>query len=391
MGDRISTSAVPSGRRCRIAVMLAAATILAAGTLTASALEMPKRGGGAGLHHVHVPQGHELRVRKSVTDLTEDEREDLVEAILALKRTPSPHDGRLTWYDQFVQWHKDRYVCHPVHHATGSDGMLMAHTGPMFLPWHREYIRRFEDALREVSGKPITLPYWDWTDPASVGSVFADDLMGGNGDPSQGYAVTSGPFRKGSWELRVHPEGGLFGASVTTYLTRNLGQFYSGKISLPVPADVERALAATEYDVPPYDSSSDPRKSFRNALEGQWGQPGPNVMQCGADGWMTGAPIRNTLHNIVHTWVGGATPPDEHGTTFFGTMLVPTSPNDPVFFLHHSNVDRLWARWQEENPGTTYEPKSGYPGNDATSVMTPFGQKTPRHVEHIDELGYRYE
>ena len=23
------------------------------------------------------------------------------------------------------------------------------------------------------------------------------------------------------------------------------------------------------------------------------------------------------------------------------------SPNDPVFWLHHSNCDRLWANWQE--------------------------------------------
>ncbi|MCB9760993.1 MAG: tyrosinase family protein [Alphaproteobacteria bacterium] len=25
------------------------------------------------------------------------------------------------------------------------------------------------------------------------------------------------------------------------------------------------------------------------------------------------------------------------------------SPNDPMFFLHHANVDRVWAAWQEEN------------------------------------------
>ena len=24
-------------------------------------------------------------------------------------------------------------------------------------------------------------------------------------------------------------------------------------------------------------------------------------------------------------------------------------PNDPVFFLHHANVDRLWAMWQDQN------------------------------------------
>jgi len=23
-----------------------------------------------------------------------------------------------------------------------------------------------------------------------------------------------------------------------------------------------------------------------------------------------------------------------------------TSPNDPIFFLHHCNIDRIWAGWQ---------------------------------------------
>ena len=26
-----------------------------------------------------------------------------------------------------------------------------------------------------------------------------------------------------------------------------------------------------------------------------------------------------------------------------------TSPNDPAFFFHHSNVDRMWTIWQQRN------------------------------------------
>ena len=42
------------------------------------------------------------------------------------------------------------------------------------------------------------------------------------------------------------------------------------------------------------------------------------------------------MHNLVHRWVGGSMGPG-------------TSPNDPVFFLHHCNVDRIWvslAHWE---------------------------------------------
>ncbi|MBA0087117.1 MAG: tyrosinase family protein, partial [Acidobacteria bacterium Pan2503] len=108
-----------------------------------------------------------FRVRKSVTALTVGERRDFVEAVLALKRARSPYDQSLTYYDQFVRWHKDRFVCHSADHANAAT-MMMVHTGPMFLPWHREFLRRFEDALREVSGKNIAVPYWDWTDRESV-------------------------------------------------------------------------------------------------------------------------------------------------------------------------------------------------------------------------------
>lgn len=29
------------------------------------------------------------------------------------------------------------------------------------------------------------------------------------------------------------------------------------------------------------------------------------------------------------------------------------SPSDPAFFLHHSNIDRVWTLWQAQNPGKT--------------------------------------
>jgi len=42
-------------------------------------------------------------------------------------------------------------------------------------------------------------------------------------------------------------------------------------------------------------------------------------------------------HNDVHISVGG-------------TMATAMSPADPLFWLHHGNLDRLWAGWQESHP-----------------------------------------
>lgn len=343
------------------------------------------------------PSATDTRVRRSVAALTVAERKDFVDAVLAMKRAPSPYNSSLSYYDQFAQWHKDRYVCHPAAHADGST-MPIVHAGPMFLPWHRELLRRFEDALGEVSGKPVTVPYWDWTDSESVNpdnpqSVFRDDFMGGSGSPSDDYAVTTGPFRKGEWALNVHPEGAFWAPSKTVYLTRHLGNVST----LPTKADVDKAFAADVYDVPPFNLTSDRGRSFRNALEGEFAA---NTMACGADGWMgprpsdPGTPAtsnRLTLHNMVHPWVAGVISQGDPRTARRGTMILSTSPNDPVFFLHHANVDRLWASWQARHPGRTYEPKTGHEGNNADSPMVPFGRVTPQRVENIADLGYRYE
>ncbi|MCY3823202.1 MAG: tyrosinase family protein [Nitrospinae bacterium] len=43
-------------------------------------------------------------------------------------------------------------------------------------------------------------------------------------------------------------------------------------------------------------------------------------------------------HNVGHSWVGG-------------DMATMSSPNDIAFWLHHAAIDRLWARWQTNNPG----------------------------------------
>lgn len=39
---------------------------------------------------------------------------------------------------------------------------MTAHSFPIFLPWHREFLRVFEDRLRQED-ETVTIPYWDWT------------------------------------------------------------------------------------------------------------------------------------------------------------------------------------------------------------------------------------
>ena len=63
-------------------------------------------------------------------------------------------------------------------------------------------------------------------------------------------------------------------------------------------------------------------------------------------GWINGSFrkfLEWVLHNGVHTWVGGQDNGDLGGPMSFPPVAV----NDPVFWLHHCNIDRIWTIWQQ--------------------------------------------
>jgi len=51
------------------------------------------------------------------------------------------------------------------------------------------------------------------------------------------------------------------------------------------------------------------------------------------------------LHGGVHIAVGGANSANS------GQMAGSNSPADPIFWLHHANIDRIWAGWQQTHAG----------------------------------------
>ena len=60
-----------------------------------------------------------------------------------------------------------------------------------------------------------------------------------------------------------------------------------------------------------------------------------NTTVLGASDYISMTQALEGYHNTVHMYVGG------------NTMPYPAiSPNDPMFWLHHANVDRLWSQWQ---------------------------------------------
>lgn len=324
------------------------------------------------------PDDGALKVRKNAKSLTAQERQDFTNAVLALKNRPSPWEAGLSYYDQFVMWHRNSFYC----------DTMAAHMGPAFLPWHRQFLLMFENALSEAAGKQITIPYWDWTDAASTAAVFQNDLMGGDGNPAEQYAVTTGPFRRGNWTLNVvdQPQADPVGLR---YLTRSRGTF-PGVPTLPTKADVDNALAVSTYDAAPWNVTLAPNLSFRNNLEG-WRNDTAEACQDSLLNPLHGQnPTPHVMHNGVHLWVSGL-----FNDSIPGTMAYNTSLNDPVFWLHHANVDRIWAMWEARH-GQVYVPVAGgHHGHNLNDAMWPYYKigltVTPKSMLDHKKLGYRYE
>ena len=274
-----------------------------------------------------------MDVRKSASRMTAEEKSRFVAALIELKSTGH--------YDHLVHIH---------HRAMMEINPDPAHGGPAFFPWHRYYLRHLELDLQQVDPS-VTIPYWDWTrDRSHTGAPWTDDLMGGDGRDRDGRVMT-GPFAysSGNWPIRVKDR-----PDQPDYLARVL----SPPRLLPERWEVGRIMRRVPFDARPWNFRTDPTKSFRAALE-----MGP--------------------HNHVHMWVGG-------------NMSRAASPNDPVFFLHHAMIDRLWAKWQKLHPTERYRPRTGGPrGHNLDDRMWPWRREepavTPRSVLDHRDLGYRYD
>lgn len=239
---------------------------------------------------------------------------------------PGPSQ-RISTYDIFVIWH---HVAMSTFTPPSQQDRNAAHRGPVFAPWHRFMLRQLELNLQRVlNDNNFGLPYWDWAADGQLSAarqrrsaVWAANCMGGSGSP-----VTTGPFAFAAGNpnsFRIRIEAGVNGQ--LRQVNRGLRRAFGANTStLPTKSDTADALATTPYDEDPWDTSSN---GFRNLLEG-WQTPPAG------------------MHNRVHVWVGG-------------DMLPSTSPNDPVFYLNHCNVDRVWEAWMNRN-GRTYVPPQSAP------------------------------
>jgi len=105
-------------------------------------------------------------IRRNIADVEPSERALFRDAIIELNRrlfpgsrTDAPPGGVSWWFKQ-----------DEIHQATHVHSFAPG-DNPEFVPWHREFVNRFEAMLRDVNPQ-LSLHYWDWTqDPRNIPSA----------------------------------------------------------------------------------------------------------------------------------------------------------------------------------------------------------------------------
>jgi peptidoglycan hydrolase-like protein with peptidoglycan-binding domain len=228
-------------------------------------------------------------IRRNIAKVSQAERDKLRNAILELDRRTYP-DG-VSFWDKQDQIHQATHV----------------HGGPAFIPWHRELVNRYEALLKQID-PTVALHYWDWqTDPRKSPDGAGGTVNLFSTGPNGFMGSASG--RAGS-PLDGFDNGGSFPGSRDD----------TGNPADP-PREIRREVA---QGAPQLDSDA----AIMAADDGL-----PEAQQ-----WQAIREAIEDAHNTAHGYIGGT------------IGFAHSSFEDPFVFLLHSNVDRLWAKWQRE-PG----------------------------------------
>lgn len=229
--------------------------------------------------------------------------------------------------------------------------------------WHRGYIGWFEQVCRDLSGDPdFALFYWDWTALPEIPAVMFEDVLNPS-DPA--YIATLEEFRR-----QFDPEidkmwKGFSQAQIGQLLNRGLR--FPADLNFDIgypqgPMFFPRAQArGIKADKPHLDAPTSKAVSLSTLLDAlgprdylTFGSP-KTFFHSGLTGFgvMEGQP-----HNKVHNNTGGIITTYKNGkpvtVDLGGFMQSNLSPVDPLFFLHHANIDRIWDLWTRKQQAQGY-------------------------------------
>ncbi|MQM01823.1 hypothetical protein Taro_034586 [Colocasia esculenta] len=182
---------------------------------------------------------------------------------------------------------------------------LQVHNSWLFFPWHRFYLHFHERILGKLIGDPnFALPFWNWDAPRgmTMPPIFTN---------------SASPLYDKLRDSRHQPPTLIdldFGATEEPPLTSQ--QQIRHNLAIMYRQMVSNGKTPTLFLGRPYRAGDEP-------------DPGAGSLE-------------NVPHGPVHVWTGDSTQPNgENMGTFY------SAARDPIFYSHHSNVDRCWHLWKQ--------------------------------------------
>ncbi|KEP50120.1 tyrosinase tyrosinase: common central domain protein [Rhizoctonia solani 123E] len=251
--------------------------------------------------------------RKEWRQLSREEKKAFVDAVKCLQRppkygkatssiVPTGYTPGIPAYNNSTSTFDDIVYAH-------IDTNIKDHFTALFLPWHRWYVHTFHETLKKQCGYQGVMPYWNWS--LDVANITASPLF--DSDPEAGLGTFGTPLTDGAFKdaYRSYPTPHVISRTYDPY------PFKQDAAVFPFSFTHRDLSAPTVLDPKNIDSIVNGSKGnftdFAYKLDGAKAQ-GP--------------------HNAAHMMLPG----DISDPLW--------SPNDPLFFLHHANIDRIWWRWQ---------------------------------------------
>lgn len=291
--------------------------------------------------------------RKSIYNMTDAEIREYARGVKALKALPKT-DARNWFYQSGIHGHLNPNISNPNLKPYSLDPALYnvqnnawdrCHTwasgtnSDLFLLWHRVYIYYLEQSMRSVLNNPnFALPYWDYTsmsdlDRRKLPAAFRMLRLSANTVPrtlTNTQSILTLPNNQ-TRLLEISPN--------LTRLQRN-GVLNNLRLYNELYAVRDAAL-----------------------MQGQRIQIGDNALKdfINKSNYLEFSQgLENNLHGPIHMNIGNS----QQSNVVMGNVNI--AAQDPIFYLHHANVDRIWSCWetryrnldQSQLAGVFYFPKA---------------------------------
>jgi len=307
------------------------------------------------------PTEKKRRVRKEIRSLSKSEWNKVVKAFWIMKRV-SQEEGEKRYGKFYREW--DYFVTKHAVTVTDTRGD-QGHFSAAFMTWHSMFLYEFENSLLAVDSSISGLPYWD-SSSLSTKSVFTKKYLGSAPGTGVNHQVIDGRFAKfpvtQKFDLKRYqkyfnnPEFVNFTNSRTTDMLRSENN------------DNNNPYVTRFGDEFHFEHNDGIQCS---TLLGYWS----DWYECIELGRVRKIPITGksfSWHSGAHVYTGslqaGFQSLSKPIVIQGGDMLdVITSPNDPMFMLHHANLDRskMWYMYNNYNKENIFW---GFPVQNSVSV-----------------------